>query len=66
MSDKVVADIQVEISDDNVLTFTTPDGASSSRQYPASWSNEEIMADFARTLQESGGRLVDLKKVGRA
>jgi len=63
---KIVADIQVEISDDNVLTFTTPDGTSASRQYPTSWSNEEIMTDFSRLLQEVGGRLVDLKRAGTA
>lgn len=39
-------DMPVEINDDNLVTFTTPDGNSSSAQYPADWTHEQIMADF--------------------
>lgn len=43
-------DIQVEIDDQHKLTLTTPDGKSSSKQYPISWSEQDILDDFVSGL----------------
>ena len=40
----------VQIDDKNCLTFTTPDGQSSTKQYPADWTTERIIEDFRTTL----------------
>lgn len=43
-------DLQIEIDDQHKLTLTTPDGKSSSKHYPMSWSEQDILDDFVRGL----------------
>lgn len=50
--------LDVLIDDNHILTFTTPDGQASHKQYPMSWSNEDIMADFVKTLNSLTGGCV--------